>query len=116
LDQPLPGRSAHARRLEPQPPGRRPARFARSPSARAVSRAGAARVSATFQPLENVPLAPRCTMGVGGAARFFAEASDESAAAAAARWAESRRVPLYVLGGGSNLVVAGRGGARPVLP
>jgi len=74
-----------------------------------VSRAGAAQVSATFQPLENVPLAPRCTMGVGGAARFFAEASDESAVAAAARWAESRRVPLYVLGGGSNLVVADEG-------
>jgi UDP-N-acetylmuramate dehydrogenase len=66
-------------------------------------------VSATFLPLENVPLAPRCTMGVGGAARFFAEASDESTVAAAARWAESRRVPLYVLGGGSNLVVADEG-------
>ncbi len=74
-----------------------------------MSRAGAPRVSATFQPLENVPLAPRCTMGVGGSARFFAEVSDEGALAAAVRWAESRRLPLHVLGGGSNLIVADGG-------
>src|SRR6266536_5076864 len=71
--------------------------------------AGAARVSATFQPLENVPLAPRCTMGVGGSARFFVEAPDEGTLAAAVRWAESRRLPLHLLGGGSNLVVADGG-------
>jgi len=72
-------------------------------------RTSAARVSATFHLLENVPLAPRCTMGVGGAARFFVEATDESTVAAAVRWAESRRVPVRVLGGGSNVVVADDG-------
>src|SRR6266536_324134 len=71
--------------------------------------AGAARVSATFRPLENVPLAPRCTMGVGGSARFFIEASDEATIATAVGWAASRRVPLRILGGGSNVVVADAG-------
>ena len=48
-------------------------------------------------------------MGVGGAARFFVEAADEATVVAAAHWAESRRMPLRVLGGGSNLVVADGG-------
>lgn len=63
----------------------------------------------TLRPLENVPLAPRCTMGVGGPARFFVEASDEATVAQAVRWAAARGVPLRVLGGGSNLVVADGG-------
>src|SRR6266567_1547786 len=71
--------------------------------------AGAARVSATFRPLENVPLAPRCTMGVGGSARFFIEASDEATIATAVGWAASRGVPIRILGGGSNVVVADAG-------
>jgi len=48
-------------------------------------------------------------MGVGGAARFFVEAPDEPAVLAAYRWATERGVPLYVLGGGSNVVVADEG-------
>ena len=74
-----------------------------------MSPTGAAPVPATLEPLENVPLVPHCTMGVGGAARFFVEASDEATVTAAVRWAESRGVPLRVLGGGSNLVVADGG-------
>src|SRR5262245_4706385 len=60
-------------------------------------------------PREHVPLAPHCTMGVGGPARFFVEASDEAAAIAAWRWAALRGVPLRVLGGGSNLVASDEG-------
>ena len=60
-------------------------------------------------PLEYVALADHCTMGVGGPARFFVEARDESAVLAAHEWARTRRVPLRVLGGGSNLVVADEG-------
>ena len=48
-------------------------------------------------------------MGVGGSARFFIEASDEATVAAAVRWAESRHVPVRILGGGSNVVVADGG-------
>jgi UDP-N-acetylmuramate dehydrogenase len=60
-------------------------------------------------PLEYVSLADHCTMGVGGPARYFVEARDEAAVLAAHEWARARRVPLRVLGGGSNLVVADEG-------
>jgi UDP-N-acetylmuramate dehydrogenase len=62
-----------------------------------------------FRPLENVPLAPRCTLGVGGAARFFVEARHESTVLAALGWARDRGIALRVLGGGSNLVVGDAG-------
>jgi UDP-N-acetylmuramate dehydrogenase len=58
---------------------------------------------------ERVPLAPLSTLGVGGPARFFACVADERALADAIDWAASRRVALFVLGGGSNLVIADEG-------
>jgi len=58
---------------------------------------------------EHEPLAMHCTLGVGGPARFFTEARDEEDVLAAWRWARSRGVPLRILGGGSNLVVADEG-------
>jgi UDP-N-acetylmuramate dehydrogenase len=59
--------------------------------------------------IERVPLAPLTTLGVGGAARWFVEATDEAAVRAACAWARERGVALRVLGGGSNLVVADAG-------
>jgi UDP-N-acetylmuramate dehydrogenase len=59
--------------------------------------------------LEQVPLAPRCTMGVGGPARFLVEARTEAAVRQALEWAAARNLPCRVLGGGSNLVVADDG-------
>jgi UDP-N-acetylmuramate dehydrogenase len=58
---------------------------------------------------ENKELAPFTTLGVGGPARWFVEAGSESDVVAAAAWAREKNVPLFVLGGGSNLVVADRG-------
>src|SRR5262249_56250341 len=108
LGEPVPGRGPHAGGPQPEPARRRPARSAGSPPAGAVSGK-----SSTLTPLEHVPLAPRCTMGVGGSARFFVEAADEATVVEAARWAEARRLSLRVLGGGSNLVGAdARAGAR----
>ena len=60
-------------------------------------------------PLEQVPLAPLCTLRVGGAARFFVEAVDEASVLDAVRWAAGRGLPVRVLGGGSNLVIADEG-------
>jgi len=60
-------------------------------------------------PLENVRLAEHCTLGVGGPARFFVEARDEAAVLEALDWTRARRLPIRVLGGGSNLVVADEG-------
>ncbi|XXU91095.1 UDP-N-acetylmuramate dehydrogenase [Sorangium sp. So ce1099] len=54
-------------------------------------------------------MAPLTTLGVGGPARFYAEAAGEAAVVEAFRFAEARGVPLFVLGGGSNLLVADRG-------
>jgi UDP-N-acetylmuramate dehydrogenase len=58
---------------------------------------------------ENVALAPLTTLKVGGAARYFAEARNEDDARAAVQFAKTRGLPLFVLGGGSNLVVADAG-------
>jgi UDP-N-acetylmuramate dehydrogenase len=56
-----------------------------------------------------VPLAPLTTLRLGGAARHLIEAHDDATALAGVQWAEGRGLPLVVLGGGSNLVVADRG-------
>jgi UDP-N-acetylmuramate dehydrogenase len=58
---------------------------------------------------ENVPLAPLTTLQVGGAARYFAELKREDEVQEAAQLAKTRKLPLFVLGGGSNLVVADSG-------
>ena len=60
-------------------------------------------------PRERVPLAPRTTLAVGGPARWFVEAHDEEAVLEAHTWAKARGIPLRVLGGGSNLVIADEG-------
>jgi UDP-N-acetylmuramate dehydrogenase len=54
-------------------------------------------------------LAPFTTFGIGGPARWFAEAASEAEIAEAGDWARERDVPLFVLGGGSNLLVADEG-------
>jgi UDP-N-acetylmuramate dehydrogenase len=58
---------------------------------------------------ENVPLAPLTTLQVGGAARYFAELRREDEVREAAQFAKARDLPLFVLGGGSNLVIADSG-------
>ena len=58
---------------------------------------------------ENEPLAPLTTLQVGGPARYLAEAKNEEDVREATRFAQARRLPLFVLGGGSNLVVADSG-------
>jgi UDP-N-acetylmuramate dehydrogenase len=58
---------------------------------------------------ENRPLAPFTTFGIGGPARWFVEAVNEAEIAEAVAWADERRVALFVLGGGSNLLVSDAG-------
>lgn len=58
---------------------------------------------------ENVPLAPLTTLRVGGSARYFAELRREDEVRDATQFAKSHDLPLFVLGGGSNLVVADSG-------
>jgi UDP-N-acetylmuramate dehydrogenase len=56
-----------------------------------------------------VPLSRRCTLGVGGAARFFVRAQDETTLVQALEWADEGGVTVRVLGGGSNVVIADEG-------
>src|SRR3984893_16424946 len=58
---------------------------------------------------EYVPLALLTTLQVGGSARYFAELRREDGAREAAQFAKTRDLPLFVLGGGSNMVVADSG-------
>jgi UDP-N-acetylmuramate dehydrogenase len=59
--------------------------------------------------LENVPLAPLTTFKVGGPARYFAEPKSPGEVSEAVQFSRSRNLPLFVLGGGSNLVISDAG-------
>lgn len=58
---------------------------------------------------EHVALAPLTTFGIGGPARWFAQATEESDIVEAIRFAAEHRLPLFILGGGSNLLVSDAG-------
>jgi UDP-N-acetylmuramate dehydrogenase len=64
---------------------------------------------------EHVPLAPYTTFRIGGPARWFAEAATEADLLEAVEFARGRSLPLFVLGGGSNLLVSDAGFAGLVL-
>ena len=55
---------------------------------------------------ESEPLAALTTLGVGGDARWLLHATTADEVIRAHRWCESAAVPLFVIGGGSNLVIA----------
>ena len=59
--------------------------------------------------LENIPLAQLTTFKIGGPAKYFVEAGSVSEVQEAVTFARSRDLPLFVLGGGSNLLVADAG-------
>jgi len=59
--------------------------------------------------LQNVALAPLTTLGIGGPARYFVDVRTASDAREAVLWAREQGQPLFILGGGSNLVVADEG-------
>ena len=58
---------------------------------------------------ENVPLAPLTTLGIGGPARFFVEAKSRADVEEAVAFSHAKNLPRFVLGGGSNLLVADSG-------
>jgi UDP-N-acetylmuramate dehydrogenase len=58
---------------------------------------------------ENVPLAAYTTLHVGGPARFLLKAMSEEQILAGQHFAQEHGCSLFVLGGGSNLVVADAG-------
>jgi UDP-N-acetylmuramate dehydrogenase len=62
-----------------------------------------------MRPEENKPLFSYTTFGIGGPARWFVEATSEEDVAEAAAWAGEHGVALFVLGGGSNLLISDAG-------
>jgi len=58
---------------------------------------------------DQVPLAPLTTLGLGGPARFYLAAESPEDIEGGVKWASARGLPLLVLGGGSNLVIADEG-------
>ncbi len=58
---------------------------------------------------ERIPLAPQTTLGIGGPARFFCAPTTVSEVQGALLQARSQHLPVFILGGGSNLVIADSG-------
>jgi UDP-N-acetylmuramate dehydrogenase len=52
------------------------------------------------------PLAPLTTIGLGGSARFYAVARDRHSLQELLAWSRSMGLPVWVLSGGSNIVVS----------
>jgi UDP-N-acetylmuramate dehydrogenase len=58
---------------------------------------------------ENVRLAPYTTLRIGGIARYFADIDHEDQLREALQFAEQHALPTFVLGGGSNVLIADAG-------
>jgi UDP-N-acetylmuramate dehydrogenase len=67
------------------------------------------------EPDRETALAPLTTLSTGGHAEYFVEAETLDDIVDALRWADERRHPVTVLGGGSNVVVADGGVSGLVL-
>lgn len=59
--------------------------------------------------VEHIALGPMTTLGVGGPARYLLRIHAEDELIAAVQFAQSQRLPVFVLGGGSNLLVGDSG-------
>ncbi len=58
---------------------------------------------------KNTPLAPYTTFKIGGPARFFCEAKSEEDILEALKFAREKSLPVFMLGGGSNILVSDKG-------
>jgi UDP-N-acetylmuramate dehydrogenase len=57
----------------------------------------------------DVPLAPLTTIGIGGAAKFFVHATTVDELRDALTWASDHNQRIFILGGGSNLLISDDG-------
>ena len=62
-----------------------------------------------MEPEQGISLAPHTSLRVGGPADYFVLASSAQQVGEALRWARARDMPVRVIGGGSNLLVADAG-------
>ena len=68
-----------------------------------------------IQPQRDISLAQYTTFQLGGRSRYFFEATSDDEVAQAVAWSTDAKLELYILGGGSNLVVADSGVSGLVL-
>ena len=59
--------------------------------------------------LKNVKLAPYSTFDIGGPAKFFVQVKNVEELRDAINFAKSKRVKVFILGGGSNILVPDQG-------
>lgn len=64
---------------------------------------------ATVKILVGVPLAPHSNYRIGGPARYFCEATNEEEIRAGVLFAREQNLQLFVLGGGTNLLISDSG-------
>lgn len=64
---------------------------------------------------ENTLLAEYTTFKIGGPARFFCRVQSEEGVVEAVRLAKEKKLPIFVLGGGSNLLISDEGFAGLVI-
>lgn len=58
---------------------------------------------------ENVVLAPYTTYKIGGPAKYFFEAKNAEEISEALKWCRAEKLPYFILGGGSNLLISDNG-------
>ncbi len=62
-----------------------------------------------FEILENFPLDELTTFKIGGKARFFVRATNENEIVKSVEFAEQNNLEVFILGGGSNVLIADEG-------
>lgn len=58
---------------------------------------------------KDAPLAPYTTLGIGGSAEYLATVTNPDELGSVVAWAKEQELPLTVLGGGSNVLIADTG-------
>src|SRR3989344_8862674 len=58
---------------------------------------------------QNIPLASYTTLGIGGNAKFFVEVGSVEELTEAVRFARNDGLEIFVLGGGSNILISDEG-------
>lgn len=58
---------------------------------------------------KNIPLAPLTTFKIGGPAKFFVEIEKKEELIAATEWAKENNEKIYILAGGSNVLISDKG-------
>jgi UDP-N-acetylmuramate dehydrogenase len=58
---------------------------------------------------ENITLAPFTTFKIGGPADFFCSVTSEDDVREAVEFSKKKKIPFFVIGGGSNILISDKG-------